>query len=453
MPSPARHAHAGRIREIIRLGLPLLAGNLSMYLYRLADTLMVGQLGVESLAAIAVATGYTLVHEMFLWPIALGVQAIASRRIGHTGDARAAIGFLPAALGAAIVASTTALVLSLLAPVIIPLVASTAEGDVLAYVRIARISFPVLALAAAGRGVLSALKRTRALMTAVVISNVVNVALNAVFIFGLAGMPELGVRGAALGTLGGHVVLLAIVGGNALRVAIRSGGISNARLAHPVAAGAVARIVAVGLPVALQNAFAMAYIVLFQGLLGRLGAIEQAVTYALFSTFRINKSLVGGFANGAAILVGHDLGAGNTEGARSAIRSQQTIAAAIGAGNALLVFVGAPLLARAFGLTGDAARLAVLGYRIFAPAFLIEILGYSLEIIFTHNGWGRYVLMSEFLTNSVGIAAVPAIAILVLGSGIGGAWVGFALYQVGHAALLFAGYHSDRWVRVEVDTR
>ena len=89
----------------------------------------------------------------------------------------------------------------------------------------------------------------------------------------------------------------------------------------------------------------------------------------------------------------------------------------------------------------------------FYRVFFIEVLGYSFEIIFSHNGWGRLVLASVFVTNVVFILGWTIIAVWVLDLGIYGAWSGFALYQVAHAGILFGGFLSGRWQHIEVERR
>lgn len=419
-----------------------------MYLYRLADSVMIGRLGVDALAGIAVATVYTAVHEMFIWPTALGTQAIASRRFGrenHDRRAPAVREVLPQAVYAGLVAGIFATGLSLFAGVLVPQFAAAATDDAVGYVRISRLAFPAMGIAAGLRGYLSAVHRTRIIMTGIVTSNIFNVVLNAVFIFGLGPAPALGVRGAAIGTVAAHALNALI-----LAAAVLTTRIDRAIPLRPSRV-MVRRILEIGFPVAIQNAVAMAVILTYQWILGSIGAVFQAVTHVLFSTFRINKTLVGGFANGASILVGNALGRGEQDHARVVVRSQQMIAGAIGTVVFLFVSIFPHLVADLFSLTGEARTVLAEGLRFFAPFFLIEVLAYSLEIIFTHNGWGRFVLASEVTTNLLGILIVSSLAVFVFGWGHRGAWGGFALYQLTHALILYGGLRSGRWVEISVE--
>ena len=104
-----------------------------------------------------------------------------------------------------------------------------------------------------------------------------------------------------------------------------------------------------------------------------------------------------------------------------------------------------------FSVEAELVPLGVSALYFFTAFFFIEVLGYSFEIIFSHNGWGRLVLASEFVTNVVFILGWTIMAVWVLELGIYGAWSGFALYQVAHATILLAGFLSGRWQRIEVE--
>lgn len=84
------------------------------------------------------------------------------------------------------------------------------------------------------------------------------------------------------------------------------------------------------LPVAVQNTLAFAVFLVYESIIGSIGTVYLAATHVIFSIFRINKTLVGGFAQGSAILVGNALGAGQKEEAIEIVHGCQKIASIIG---------------------------------------------------------------------------------------------------------------------------
>lgn len=71
------------LKRILIVGAPLLISQMSQYLMTLADTAMVGRLGAVSPAAISIGSTTTWLFFVFVWPVSVGVQTVASRRFGR----------------------------------------------------------------------------------------------------------------------------------------------------------------------------------------------------------------------------------------------------------------------------------------------------------------------------------------------------------------------------------
>ncbi len=175
------------------------------------------------------------------------------------------------------------------------------------------------------------------------------------------------------------------------------------------------------------------------------------MTHVVFSVFRINKTIVGGFAQGAAILVGNSLGTGRKEEAAGFIYGCELIAGAIGILILLSMIFFPEAVVRLFSNETITIQTGVGALMFFAAFFFIEVLGYSFEIVFTQNGWGKFVLFSEFLTNVLFILGLTYLLTQILHFGVYASWLSFALYQVFHALILTIGFFSRRWQEVEID--
>jgi len=444
--------------RIMTLGAPLLAGNLSTYLMKAVDLAMLGRLGTETLAAAGIATLATGILYTLVWPVSLGVQALASRRYGrqitekNAPERVAETGWVLSngAIAGWITATVALLLSTVVGPVLRLLLADEAlPGLAMEYVRVLRWSMPIMTLGMAHRGFMGAVNRTGIVMVATVLGNVLNVVLNYAFIFGNFGAPALGIAGAAVGTLISEALmtLLFIVYG---QMALGLRRYRLLRFAH-VRRSTIIDILRIMYPPAVQNVAALSIFLTYQTLIGRLGTGYLAVTSLLFAVFRINKTLVGGFAQGASILVGNHLGAGDRTGARTVILAQETIALGIATVIAIVLLSVPESILSIFSVEAELVPLGVRALFFFTAFFFIEVLGYSYEIIFSHNGWGKLVLASEFVTNVIFILGWTIVAVWVLDWGIYGAWSGFALYQVAHATILFGGFLSGRWQQVQVE--
>ncbi len=444
------------LKKIIVLGTPLLASQFADYLLELADTIMVGKLGTEPLAAIAIAILLAGIFFVLVWPITAGTQALASRRYGkqtsngkpasYTGEILMhsfiiSVGF---GLGSFILAFFSRNLLNLL------LKDEKLITMALSYIQVLRWVLPVVGLYASVTGFLAAINKTTIIMIATLGANSLNVLFNYILIFGKLGFPAMGIMGAALGTvLAQSVGFIYIILYLALSPEMQK---YHCFRLPKLNKNIITGIVRASVPIMLQNLVALLLYLIYESIIGNLGAMFLAVTHIVFTLFRINKTIVGGFARGTSILVGNALGRNEKHEAISLTLACELIALFIG-----VVVVGLALstpatIVKIFNKDPNTVTMGIRALYFFAAFFFIEIMGFSFEIIFANNGWGRYVLFSEFTTNILFTLGATLLFTRVFNMGIEGAWLGFALYQVFHALILSIGFISKKWLHIEVET-
>lgn len=168
----------------------------------LVDTAMVGTLGAVSLAAVGLASMAIWVLTGVLQGMGSAVQAMTARRYGEENQHRlheAITNAIYLILGFGI--PYAVLLLGLSAPLFQSLTQDpgvSAQG--IAYLDIRLITIPIIGLNFAFRGYFNGLHRPKLYMMTLLIMHPVNIVLNYLLIFGKFGCPQMGVRGAALGT-------------------------------------------------------------------------------------------------------------------------------------------------------------------------------------------------------------------------------------------------------------
>lgn len=438
-------------RKIISLGTPLLIGQLSHYLHQIADSAMLGHYGTRSLelAAMGIAGLLTWILLTFLWPLSTGVQALTSRRFGRGDDDTGAV--LDNGLIVAAFAGALALGVSFLAPVVLRhLVDSPGVYRlIMEYLRVIRFSLLPMGFFLVCQGFLGAVNRTRQVMVAGVISNLLNIGLNWILIFGRLGLPALGIRGAALGTtistLGGALYMLLVL----LRGYRESYRLFSFRRLSRILQGDILRV---ALPPGVQNVAALSIFLIFQTLVESYGTVYLAATHTVFSYMRLNKTIIGGFARSAAILTGNALGREDVGEARALMRSASRVGFAIAAAVLLFTLAGRGAVATLFSNDGATREVIVTALLFFAPFFFMEALGYVREMILIPNGYGRYVLASEFSTNVLFILGATLVARHVAPHEVRWAWLSFGAYQLVHALLMITGAARGRWMSVRIES-
>jgi putative MATE family efflux protein len=318
------------------------------------------------------------------------------------------------------------------------------------YIKIVRWAMPVIAVFYGIYGFIAGIGRTKTVMVASVMTNLLNVLFNYVLIYGKLGFPAMGMRGAAWGTLAaqsiGCIYFLATVLFDPVYKKYRRFSLKtiNWVLIRDIGKSCI--------PITLQNLSNQVFFLVYESFVAGYGTIYLGIMHVLFILYWTGKMISGGFAEGASILVGNALGRKEKEEALRYSWSGVTIAVIIGAVIASVTFFFPETVIRIFN--NDPALLEAGRYalRFLAVFFFIELFGFPFEIIFTHNGWGGFVLISDFTTNGVFLFLVSYLLINVVGVSISGAYLPFALYLVFHASVLAIGFFSKKWMVRKIDS-
>ena len=336
------------VREVWGLAGPAIAHMLLVTLVFLVDRVLLGRYAESALASLQISSILFWTLYSVLTAFSAGTLAVVGRAIGQ-GDretaARAALGSMGFAFAIGVVVAVP-LVASpgTLVGLLFPEVDGPVGRDAVAYLRIVSMALPLAFVEAISAATLQASGDTRTPLAAAVVANVINLVLSAVLVFGLAGAPELGVRGAAIGTaIATAVQALILVGALfrarspvPLRAVLAAGG--RAALADPVR-----RVLRVSGPAFAETVVYHAAYLTFVAMIGLLGATAMAANQALVSIEAICFLSADGFGIAAAALVAQKLGAGRAaEASRAALVAAGMAMALLTACG--LVFVAAPRL-------------------------------------------------------------------------------------------------------------
>jgi putative MATE family efflux protein len=290
---------------IRRLALPAVASNVLMTVFASVDAFWVGtRIGARGLAAVSTAVFWIWMVIALAEMVSIGLTAVAARRHGErrSGDAARIVGeatILAIALGA-VVGLVGALSVDRLFAVMQTPTEVTELGRV--YLRIYFLGTPLIYGYFAVDAGFRASGDTRTPFVLLLASTAVTLVLDPVLILGLAGMPRLGIEGAA--------IALVLTRGGAFLVGIVLLMRRGLLRVHPVTWPTLVAIARVGLPTALTGiTFSLIYVALTR-VTTQFGTPALA---ALGLGHRIESWLymIGvGFGAAAAAIVGQNLGAG-----------------------------------------------------------------------------------------------------------------------------------------------
>jgi len=315
------------LHGILGLAGPMFVSAVLQNVQTLIDLFWVGRLGSRAVAALAIS-GTTL---MLLFPLiigmAAGTMAMVSRRFGE-GDVEAASEAggqsLALALVFGVATGLTGYVLSRRICVLLgatPQVADLAE----AYLQISFLGSFTVFLLFIGNTILQAAGNAVVPMLTMIAANLLNLVLDPILIFGLLGMPRLGIRGAATATVTAQLVtalaVMAVLCSGKLTIHV------NLRSWRPRPALA-ARLLRIGFPGTGQMLSRSLMALVLMRIVSGCGTAAVAA-YGVGLRFHMIL-LMPAFAlgNAAGTMVGQNLGAGKPWRAQAAA----WLAAAIDAG-------------------------------------------------------------------------------------------------------------------------
>ncbi len=310
------HGFRAELAAMVRLALPIVVVQLGQMLMGVVDTVMVGRVSPEALAAIALGNLYFFAAAIFGMGVLMALDPVVAQAVG-AGDAvaiaRGVQRGLVLAAGLSLVATTLLLPAG---PVLDLLRQPPRVADVAAtYARIGAVGIVPFYAFTALRQSLQAMKRLAPIVGTMLVANLVNVGLNYVLIFGKLGFPALGAAGAAWATAASRWLMLA----GLVAVAWRS---LRPHLLPPrreaLAWTPLRRMVAIGAPIGGQYQLEYGVFALVGVMMGWLGTFELAGHQVALNLASLTFMVPLGVSAAAAVLVGHAVGRRDTAEARRA---------------------------------------------------------------------------------------------------------------------------------------
>lgn len=295
-----------------RLAAPVAITQLGMMLMGVVDLAMVGALGAEEIAAIAVGNAIYLLPAIAALGAIMALDAMIAQAVGR-GD-RARTGellwqglWLAAGLGVAMT------LLFLDARWLFVALQQEPRVAELAAEYVATRGFGAVAFLAFGaaRAFLNGYGHMRPVLAIAVLANVVNGVADWALIYGHLGLPSLGVRGAGIATAVVRWFMLACVVIPLLSTEYRA---LIVRWRPPRRAD-VGRILAIGVPLGAYQTVEMGVFSAVAVMSGWLGAVAQAAHQISMTLAALSYHVAVGVAIAASVRVGQAIGRGDLDGA------------------------------------------------------------------------------------------------------------------------------------------
>ena len=315
-----------RIKDILRLALPIIAGMSSQNLLNLVDVAMVGRLGTAPLAAVGLGSMVIWVVTSPLQGLGPAVQAITARRMGQKQieDLHRAI----------VNAIYTVLLLGF--PYVWFLLESsdwifaqlTSDPEIyqigLSYANIRLYTVAIIGLNFCFRGYFNGRKLAVLYMQTLLMMHPINIVLNFLLIYGHMGFPALGADGAALGT----AIATTLGCLNFIRLMIKHHNPGFSISPKVVSRRTQANLFRLGMPGCLQTFSLALGFLLFFHIAGLVGREALAATNILINLSLVCTLVSIGLGLAVITLVGNSLGENDPREAKNWVKTTAFLASA-----------------------------------------------------------------------------------------------------------------------------
>lgn len=431
-------------RDLTRLLAPLVVEQFLAVTVGMADTMMVSYAGEAAISGVSLVDMLNVLIINIFAALATGGAVVISQYLGARDVESAKNGagqlfHLAALAGVGIMALALAFARPLLG-----LLFGQIEPDVmdaaLLYLRISAASYPFIALYNAGAALFRSMGNSKISMQVSILMNAVNVAGNAICVFGLG----MGVAGVALPSLVGRAMAAGLILWRAS---------NSANLVHVKAAqclrlhrGMALRILNIGIPSAFENS-------LFQ-----LGRVLVVSIIAVFGTAQISANAVANNLDSIGCIPGQAIGLGLITVAGQCIGAQDQKAAISytkklvgltylvdGALN-LAVILGMPLLLGLYNISAETHQLAWLLVLIHcACGIVLWPVSFVLPNALRAANDVRFTMMVSIASMMIWRLGFSYVLGIGFGMGAVGVWIAMIIDWVCRS-LFFAGrFVSGKW--------
>ena len=350
-------------QQLTALVLPIMIQSFMLALVSATDAAMLGIVSQDSLSSVSLAGQVQFVLNLFVTGIAMGTGIIAAQYWGK-GDADSIERVIPVALRANLICGAAFTLCAFFMPQLLMLIFTDEPPLIQLGAAYLRAVSPSYLLCAVSQIYLTVLKNTGAAAVSSRISSsavVLNIVLNAVLIFGLAGFPALGVRGAAYATAIARAVELAWSAVATRRRRVVMVRWDRLLQRDRVLAGDFWKYTRPALAASMVWGIAFT---LYSVIMGHTGTDAVAANSIVSIAKSLLSCLIRGVGGGAGIMIGNLLGAGELEKAREYGGRLTRLAILIGCCSGGLLMLISPLIVRLVGY-GETASYYLQGMLLF----------------------------------------------------------------------------------------
>ena len=292
----------------ISLATPVILGMLGHTVVALVDNIMVGQLGTAELAAVSLGNSFMFIAMSLGIGFSTAITPLIAEADSEGDFDKGKSSFKHGLFLCTVLGIALFTMVFIAKPLMYAMKQPPEVVDLaMPYLNLVAASLIPLIVFQAFKQFSDGLSMTKYPMYATIAANIVNVILNYIFIFGKFGAPELGIVGAAIGTLVSRVIMVAYLWYRLSQHHKSRAYVLNVKL-FKLSKQMLKKMINLGFPSAMQMFFEVAVFTAAIWLSGILGKNPQAANQIALNLASMTFMVAMGFSVTAMIRVGNQKG-------------------------------------------------------------------------------------------------------------------------------------------------
>lgn len=431
-------------KALTALIIPLIVEQLLAVLVGMADSIMVANVGEAAVSGVSLVDNIMVLLINIFAALATGGAVVAGQYLGQKREKDACIAAKQLIWFIFLCSVGITAIVYLGRNFILHSVFGAIDADVMSsantYLMIVTASIPFIALYNGGAAIFRAMGNSKVSMQVSIVMNVINVAGNAILIYGF----HRGTEGVAIPTLVSRMVAAILILGllcNQTRVLHL-----EKTLRYHLNGSMVKRILNIGVPNGLENSMFQLGKILVLSLVSTFGtsAIAANAVSNAVALFQILPGMAISLA--VTTVISRCVGAGDYEQAKYYTRKLLKITYCCMAVTVALIFAVLPLIMKVYNLSaGTSAESEKILLFHGCSAILVWPIAFNLPAVFRASGDVRYSMITSIVSMWIFRIAFSYILGKYMGIGVFGVWIAMIIDWCVRAILFVYRYFSGKW--------
>lgn len=433
-------------KNILKFAWPIIIALLLQTSFNIVDTIFIGRLGIDELAAVSLSFPIDYFMISLILGLAVGITSLIARKIG-AGDKEGADNIAEHALAISfIIAGIFTFLGTIFGPVLYFFFSPNSNVAFLMkeYMSILFLGSVFLFFGITAMSILQGEGDTKTPMKALAVAVVINIILDPILIFGLFGLPALGVHGAAVATVAARGMgCLYLI----WHLFIKGSSYVTFRFRHfKPRWRLIKNIFDIGLPSSLSQISSSLGLMGFNKLAAFLGPVAVASYGVGYKVDSLALLPVFGVSSVCITLVGMQIGAERTREAKKVISQAIMLVMRFIIPAALLIFLSAKYLMFIFTSNLEVVRIGAQYIRIIAFTYPFMSIVSLVAAGFVGAGRAGISLIINTLRVIILNLVFAFLLAFIFRVGIVGLWWGIVLASVFSAAIAWHWWQKAKLV-------